>query len=40
MTLTISVSDEQAAALRAKAAAEGLSVEQWIQKLPRNSRAA
>lgn len=33
MTLTISLSDEQAAALRAKAAAAGLSVEQWIRKL-------
>jgi hypothetical protein len=44
MTLTIRLSDEQAAALRAKAAAAGLSVEQWIQKLaeeppgPRNNR--
>jgi hypothetical protein len=33
MTLTIKLSDEQATALRAKAAAEGLSVEEWIQKL-------
>ena len=33
MTLTISFSDEQAAVLQAKAAAEGLSVEAWIQKL-------
>ena len=33
MTLTIHLSDAQAAALQAKAAAEGLSVEQWIQKL-------
>lgn len=33
MTLTISVSDEQAAVLQARAAAEGLSVEEWIQKL-------
>ena len=37
MTLTISLSDEQAAALRAKAAAEGLSVEQWIRKLAEES---
>lgn len=33
MTLTIKLSDEQVTALEAKAAAEGLSVEQWIQKL-------
>jgi LmbE family N-acetylglucosaminyl deacetylase len=33
MTLTIKLSDEQATALQAKAAAEGLSVEEWIQKL-------
>jgi hypothetical protein len=33
MTLTIKLSDEQATALEAKAAAEGLSVEEWIQKL-------
>jgi LmbE family N-acetylglucosaminyl deacetylase len=33
MTLTINLSDEQARALEAKAAAEGLSVEEWIQKL-------
>ena len=33
MTLTIELSDDQAAALRAKAAAEGLSLEVWIQKL-------
>jgi hypothetical protein len=29
----IELSDEQAAALKAKAAAEGLSLEAWIQKL-------
>jgi len=29
----IRLSDEQATALEAKAAAEGLSIEQWIQKL-------
>jgi hypothetical protein len=33
MTLTIKFSDEQAEVLQAKAAAEGLSVEAWIQKL-------
>jgi hypothetical protein len=33
MTLTIRVSDEQAEVLRARAAAEGLSVEAWIQRL-------
>jgi len=33
MTLTIKLSDEQATALQAKAAAEGLSLEEWLQKL-------
>ncbi len=33
MTVTIRLSDKQATALEGKAAAEGLSVEQWIQKL-------
>ena len=33
MTLTINLSDEQAKELEAKAAAEGLSIEEWIQKL-------
>ncbi len=33
MTLTINLSDERAAALEAKAAAEGLSLEAWIEKL-------
>lgn len=33
MTIIIRLSDEQATALEAKAAAEGLSVEQWIQNL-------
>lgn len=33
MTLTIKLSDEQAMALQAKAEAEGLSIEAWIQKL-------
>ena len=32
MTLTLQLSDEQAAALEARAAAEGLSVEAWIKK--------
>ena len=31
--MSLTLSDEQAAALRAKAAAEGLSLEEWIQKL-------
>ena len=33
MTVIIRLSDEQAMALEAKATAEGLTVEQWIQKL-------
>jgi hypothetical protein len=33
MTLTLELSDEQANALQAKAAAEGLSLEAWIEKL-------
>ena len=33
MALTLRLSDEQATALQAKAAAEGLSLEEWIQKL-------
>jgi hypothetical protein len=33
MTVTIQLSDEQATALRAKAAAEGLSLENWLQSL-------
>jgi uncharacterized protein (DUF4415 family) len=33
MTLTIKLTDEQAMKLQAKAAAEGLSLEQWLQKL-------
>ena len=32
MTVIIRLSDEQATALEAKAAAEGLTVEQWLQK--------
>jgi len=31
--MSLTLSDEQATALRAKAAAEGLSLEEWIQKL-------
>ncbi|HEV2963518.1 MAG TPA: hypothetical protein VG649_16950 [Candidatus Angelobacter sp.] len=33
MTVTIQLSDEQAAALQAKAAAQGLSLEKWVQSL-------
>lgn len=33
MTLVIELSDEQARALQAKAAANGLSLQQWIQGL-------
>jgi hypothetical protein len=33
MSLTIKLSDAQAIALQAKAAAEGLSVEEWIQRM-------
>jgi plasmid stability protein len=33
MSLTLKLSDEQEAALQARAAAEGLSLEEWIQKL-------
>ena len=40
MTLTIRISDEQAAVLEARAAAEGLSVEAWIQKLAEPGIAA
>jgi len=38
MTVIIRLSDEQATALGAKAAAEGLPVEQWIQKLADSSK--
>jgi hypothetical protein len=31
--MSLTLSDEQATALRAKAAAEGLSLEEWIRKL-------
>jgi hypothetical protein len=40
MTLTLELSDEQAAALQAKAAAEGLSLEAWIGKLAEPQPAA
>ena len=33
MTVVIRLSDEQAMALKAKAAAEGLTIEQWLQNL-------
>jgi hypothetical protein len=33
MTLTLELSDEKATALQAKAAAEGLSLEAWIERL-------
>ena len=36
MTMIIRLSDEQATPLEVQAAAQGLSVEQWIQKLARN----
>ena len=38
--MTITLSDERAAALQAKAAAEGLSLEDWIQKLAGEESAA
>jgi hypothetical protein len=33
MNVTIQLSDEQAAALQAKAAAEGLSLDKWFERL-------
>jgi hypothetical protein len=33
MTITIEVAEEQVAALKAKALAEGLSLEDWLQKI-------
>ena len=33
MTVTVQLSEEQAAALQAKAAAEGLSLETWFKRL-------
>lgn len=38
MTLTIDLPDEQTAALRAKAKAQGLSAEQYAHQLPKNDR--
>jgi len=38
MTFTIKLSDERATALQAKAAAEGLSLEEWLQKLAEQER--
>ncbi len=40
MTVVIRLSDEQATALELKAAAEGLTVEQWIQKLAESGSKA
>jgi plasmid stability protein len=40
MTLTINLSDEEAEVLQARAAAEGLSLEAWIQKLGRQDQNA
>ena len=40
MTLNLRLSDEQATALQAKAAAEGLSLEAWIEKLAEPPAAA
>jgi hypothetical protein len=38
MGLTLELSDEQVAVLQAKADAEGLSLDQWIQKLAQPDR--
>ena len=38
--MSLTLSDEQATALQAKAAAEGLSLEEWIQKLAEPDPAA
>jgi len=40
MTVTIQLSDEQAAALQAQAAAEGLTVDLWLQRLAEQSALA
>jgi hypothetical protein len=37
MTVTIQLSDDQAAALQAQAAAEGLTVDLWLQRLAERS---
>jgi len=39
MNVTVKLSDEQAAALQAKAAAHGLSLEEWLQKLAQEESA-
>jgi hypothetical protein len=40
MTVLIELPDEQAAALKAKASAEGLSLAEWIRKLAEQSQVA
>jgi hypothetical protein len=40
MTLLIELPDDQAAALKAKAAAEGLSLAEWIQRLAEQPQTA
>ena len=40
MTIVIELPDEQAAALKAKAAASGLTLEGWLQKLARQEATA
>ena len=40
VTLTVTLSDEQAATLQAKAAAHGLSLEEWLQKLAQEESPA
>jgi hypothetical protein len=40
MTLTITLSDEDARGLQAKAAANGLSLEEWVQKLAEQESAS
>ena len=40
MTLLIEIPDDQAATLKAKAAAEGLSLAEWIQQLAEQPRTA
>jgi hypothetical protein len=39
MSVILELSDQQAGVLQAKAAAEGLSLEEWIQKLAQNEPA-
>ena len=40
MNLTIQIPDEQAAAYKAKATAQGLTLEAWVQKLAESGTAA